>query len=69
MKRPWGNTWGKEEMSLAVLHIFEDLQEFINLNLLQALRQFLWSFPPPWWSKKIDQIDDGSLFPAILLPV
>lgn len=69
MKQPWGNTWGKEELSLAVLHIFEDLQEFIDLNLLQALMQFLQSFPPPWWSKKIDQIDDGSLLPAILLPV
>lgn len=69
MKQPWGNTWGKEELSLAVLHLFEDLQEFIDLNLLQALMQFLRSFPPPWWAKKIDQIDDGSLLPAILLPV
>lgn len=37
----------REELSLAVLQAFADLQKFIDLNLVQALRQFLWSFPPP----------------------
>ncbi|KAK2088843.1 Cytohesin-2 [Saguinus oedipus] len=45
-----------EELNLAVLHAFVDLHEFTDLNLVQALRQFLWSFRLPGEAQKIDRM-------------
>ncbi|XP_017719140.1 PREDICTED: cytohesin-2 isoform X3 [Rhinopithecus bieti] len=47
---------GREELNLAVLHAFVDLHEFTDLNLVQALRQFLWSFRLPGEAQKIDRM-------------
>ncbi|XP_055267664.1 cytohesin-2 isoform X2 [Moschus berezovskii] len=46
----------REELNLAVLHAFVDLHEFTDLNLVQALRQFLWSFRLPGEAQKIDRM-------------
>ncbi|CAN8178199.1 unnamed protein product [Coccothraustes coccothraustes] len=47
---------GREEFNLGVLHAFVDLHEFTDLNLVQALRQFLWSFRLPGEAQKIDRM-------------
>uniref|UniRef100_A0AAZ3R3D7 Cytohesin 1b n=1 Tax=Oncorhynchus tshawytscha TaxID=74940 RepID=A0AAZ3R3D7_ONCTS len=39
-----------------VLHAFVELHEFTDLNLVQALRQFLWSFRLPGEAQKIDRM-------------
>ncbi|XP_062475015.1 cytohesin-2 isoform X2 [Pezoporus occidentalis] len=46
----------REEFNLGVLHAFVDLHEFTDLNLVQALRQFLWSFRLPGEAQKIDRM-------------
>ncbi|KAL8176751.1 UNVERIFIED_CONTAM: Cytohesin-2 [Gekko kuhli] len=46
----------REEFNIAVLHAFVDLHEFTDLNLVQALRQFLWSFRLPGEAQKIDRM-------------
>ncbi|XP_020788845.1 cytohesin-3-like isoform X1 [Boleophthalmus pectinirostris] len=52
-----GNFLGeREEMHLAVLRAFVTLHEFSDLNLVQALRQFLWSFRLPGEAQKIDRM-------------
>ncbi|KAA0713467.1 SEC7 and coiled-coil domain-containing protein 1 [Triplophysa tibetana] len=47
---------GEEEMNLQILKAFVDLHEFSHLNLVQALRQFLWSFRLPGEAQKIDRM-------------
>ncbi|KAG8129170.1 hypothetical protein E2320_016009 [Naja naja] len=37
----------RDEFNIQVLHSFVELHEFTDLNLVQALRQFLWSFRLP----------------------
>ncbi|CAG5936048.1 unnamed protein product [Menidia menidia] len=52
-----GNFLGeREEMHLEVLKVFVGLHEFSDLNLVQALRQFLWSFRLPGEAQKIDRM-------------
>uniref|UniRef100_A0AAY5K1C9 Cytohesin 4a n=1 Tax=Esox lucius TaxID=8010 RepID=A0AAY5K1C9_ESOLU len=52
-----GNILGeREEMYLDTLKAFVDLHEFSDLNLVQALRQFLWSFRLPGEAQKIDRM-------------
>ncbi|XP_067088099.1 cytohesin-2-like [Osmerus mordax] len=52
-----GNFLGeREEMHLKVLKAYVDLHEFSDLNLVQALRQFLWSFRLPGEAQKIDRM-------------
>ncbi|KAM6966694.1 cytohesin-3-like isoform 1-T1 [Tautogolabrus adspersus] len=52
-----GNFLGeREEMNLEVLKSFVGLHEFSDLNLVQALRQFLWSFRLPGEAQKIDRM-------------
>ncbi|KAM9745319.1 cytohesin-4 isoform 2-T2 [Menidia menidia] len=52
-----GNFLGeREEMHLEVLKAFVGLHEFSDLNLVQALRQFLWSFRLPGEAQKIDRM-------------
>ncbi|XP_051571908.1 cytohesin-3-like isoform X2 [Myxocyprinus asiaticus] len=52
-----GNFLGeREEIHLQILQAFVDLHEFSNLNLVQALRQFLWSFRLPGEAQKIDRM-------------
>ncbi|XP_068607540.1 cytohesin 4b [Brachionichthys hirsutus] len=46
----------REEIHLQTLKAFVDLQEFSDLNLVQALRQFLWSFRLPGEAQKIDRM-------------
>nr|XP_032822840.1 cytohesin-3-like isoform X1 [Petromyzon marinus] len=46
----------RDEFNLKVLQAFVDLHEFTNLNLVQALRQFLWSFRLPGEAQKIDRM-------------
>ncbi|XP_037244421.1 cytohesin-2 isoform X1 [Falco naumanni] len=46
----------REEFNIGVLHAFVDLHEFTDLNLVQALRQFLWSFRLPGEAQKIDRM-------------
>uniref|UniRef100_A0A6Q2ZB96 Cytohesin-2 n=1 Tax=Esox lucius TaxID=8010 RepID=A0A6Q2ZB96_ESOLU len=46
----------REEFNLKVLQAFVDLHEFTDLNLVQALRQFLWSFRLPGEAQKIDRM-------------
>ncbi|XP_062854186.1 cytohesin 4b [Trichomycterus rosablanca] len=46
----------REEMHLQVLKAFVELHEFSDLNLVQALRQFLWSFRLPGEAQKIDRM-------------
>ncbi|KAI7807252.1 putative cytohesin 4 [Triplophysa rosa] len=43
-------------MNLQILKAFVDLHEFSHLNLVQALRQFLWSFRLPGEAQKIDRM-------------
>ncbi|XP_017274824.1 cytohesin-3 isoform X3 [Kryptolebias marmoratus] len=52
-----GNFLGeREEMHLQILKAFVGLHEFSDLNLVQALRQFLWSFRLPGEAQKIDRM-------------
>ncbi|XP_060882174.1 cytohesin-3-like isoform X2 [Labrus mixtus] len=52
-----GNFLGeREEMHLEILKSFVGLHEFSDLNLVQALRQFLWSFRLPGEAQKIDRM-------------
>uniref|UniRef100_A0A667ZCU0 Cytohesin 4a n=1 Tax=Myripristis murdjan TaxID=586833 RepID=A0A667ZCU0_9TELE len=52
-----GNFLGeREEMHLEILQAFVGLHEFSDLNLVQALRQFLWSFRLPGEAQKIDRM-------------
>ncbi|XP_039979760.1 cytohesin-2 isoform X2 [Xiphias gladius] len=52
-----GNVLGeREEMHLEILKAFAGLHEFSDLNLVQALRQFLWSFRLPGEAQKIDRM-------------
>ncbi|KAL7825963.1 hypothetical protein SRHO_G00337010 [Serrasalmus rhombeus] len=46
----------REEMHLQILKAFVELHEFSDLNLVQALRQFLWSFRLPGEAQKIDRM-------------
>ncbi|RXN02530.1 cytohesin-3-like protein [Labeo rohita] len=46
----------REEIHLQILQAFVHLHEFSNLNLVQALRQFLWSFRLPGEAQKIDRM-------------
>ena len=46
----------RDEFNLQVLHAFVQLHEFTDLNLVQALRQFLWSFRLPGEAQKIDRM-------------
>nr|XP_055069573.1 cytohesin 4b isoform X2 [Misgurnus anguillicaudatus] len=46
----------REDMNLQTLKAFVDLHEFSHLNLVQALRQFLWSFRLPGEAQKIDRM-------------
>uniref|UniRef100_L7N1N7 Cytohesin 4 n=1 Tax=Myotis lucifugus TaxID=59463 RepID=L7N1N7_MYOLU len=45
-----------DPINLQVLQAFVDCHEFANLNLVQALRQFLWSFRLPGEAQKIDRM-------------
>uniref|UniRef100_V9L056 Cytohesin-2 n=1 Tax=Callorhinchus milii TaxID=7868 RepID=V9L056_CALMI len=46
----------RDQFNLNVLRVFVDLHEFTDLNLVQALRQFLWSFRLPGEAQKIDRM-------------
>uniref|UniRef100_A0A8C1L0Q2 Cytohesin 4b n=1 Tax=Cyprinus carpio TaxID=7962 RepID=A0A8C1L0Q2_CYPCA len=46
----------REDMHLQILKAFVELHEFSDLNLVQALRQFLWSFRLPGEAQKIDRM-------------
>ncbi|XP_078450359.1 cytohesin-1 isoform X1 [Lampetra fluviatilis] len=46
----------RDDFNIQVLHAFVELHEFANLNLVQALRQFLWSFRLPGEAQKIDRM-------------
>ncbi|KFZ52771.1 Cytohesin-1, partial [Antrostomus carolinensis] len=46
----------RDEFNIQVLHAFVELHEFTDLNLVQALRQFLWSFRLPGEAQKIDRM-------------
>ncbi|XP_047670054.1 cytohesin 4b [Tachysurus fulvidraco] len=46
----------REELHLKILKAFVELHEFSDLNLVQALRQFLWSFRLPGEAQKIDRM-------------
>uniref|UniRef100_H3CGV1 Cytohesin 1b n=1 Tax=Tetraodon nigroviridis TaxID=99883 RepID=H3CGV1_TETNG len=46
----------REEFNVAVLHAFLELHQFTDLHLVQALRQFLWSFRLPGEAQKIDRM-------------
>jgi len=46
----------KHDLNMKVLDAFIQLQDFSNLILVQALRQFLWSFRLPGESQKIDRM-------------
>ncbi|CAL8331888.1 unnamed protein product [Lota lota] len=46
----------REELHLQTLKAFVELHQFSNLNLVQALRQFLWSFRLPGEAQKIDRM-------------
>ncbi|KAG7280664.1 hypothetical protein CRUP_023283 [Coryphaenoides rupestris] len=46
----------RDDFNIQVLHVFVQLHEFTDLNLVQALRQFLWSFRLPGEAQKIDRM-------------
>uniref|UniRef100_A0A6I8S620 Cytohesin-2 n=1 Tax=Xenopus tropicalis TaxID=8364 RepID=A0A6I8S620_XENTR len=46
----------RDDFNISVLHSFVDLHEFTDLNLVQALRSFLWSFRLPGEAQKIDRM-------------
>ncbi|XP_074552690.1 cytohesin-4-like [Halichoeres trimaculatus] len=52
-----GNFLGERNpMHMEILKVFVGLHEFSDLNLVQALRQFLWSFRLPGEAQKIDRM-------------
>ncbi|XP_046873279.1 cytohesin-3 isoform X2 [Hypomesus transpacificus] len=46
----------RDDFNIKVLQAFVELHEFSDLNLVQALRQFLWSFRLPGEAQKIDRM-------------
>ncbi|CAG04438.1 unnamed protein product, partial [Tetraodon nigroviridis] len=46
----------RDDFNIKVLQAFVELHEFADLNLVQALRQFLWSFRLPGEAQKIDRM-------------
>ncbi|XP_046522483.1 cytohesin-3 [Equus quagga] len=46
----------RDDFNIRVLQAFVELHEFADLNLVQALRQFLWSFRLPGEAQKIDRM-------------
>uniref|UniRef100_A0A673LRX3 Cytohesin-1-like n=1 Tax=Sinocyclocheilus rhinocerous TaxID=307959 RepID=A0A673LRX3_9TELE len=48
--------FNRDDFNIQVLHAFVELHEFTDLNLVQALRQFLWSFRLPGEAQKIDRM-------------
>ncbi|XP_013930438.1 PREDICTED: cytohesin-4-like, partial [Thamnophis sirtalis] len=46
----------RDPLNLQVLQAFVECHQFANLNLVQALRQFLWSFRLPGEAQKIDRM-------------
>ncbi|XP_077574761.1 cytohesin 4b isoform X2 [Stigmatopora nigra] len=46
----------RDDIHLQTLKAFVELHEFSDLNLVQALRQFLWSFRLPGEAQKIDRM-------------
>merc|ERR1719495_1911534 len=46
----------KNDFNEAVLRAFVELHDFTDLILVQALRQFLWSFRLPGEAQKIDRM-------------
>nr|XP_023698463.1 cytohesin-3-like isoform X2 [Paramormyrops kingsleyae]XP_023698464.1 cytohesin-3-like isoform X2 [Paramormyrops kingsleyae] len=46
----------RDDMNIQILKAFLELHEFSDLNLVQALRQFLWSFRLPGEAQKIDRM-------------
>lgn len=46
----------RDDFNIKVLLAFVELHEFADLNLVQALRQFLWSFRLPGEAQKIDRM-------------
>ncbi|CAJ0940767.1 unnamed protein product [Ranitomeya imitator] len=46
----------RDDFNIQVLQAFVELHEFADLNLVQALRQFLWSFRLPGEAQKIDRM-------------
>uniref|UniRef100_A0A8C1B111 Cytohesin 3a n=1 Tax=Cyprinus carpio carpio TaxID=630221 RepID=A0A8C1B111_CYPCA len=46
----------RDDFNIKVLQAFLELHEFADLNLVQALRQFLWSFRLPGEAQKIDRM-------------
>ncbi|KAL4647806.1 cytohesin-3-like [Arapaima gigas] len=46
----------RDDMNIEILKAFLQLHEFSDLNLVQALRQFLWSFRLPGEAQKIDRM-------------
>ena len=52
-----GTTWGRgTNLTFKVLQAFVEPHEFADLNLVQALRQFPWSFRLPGEAQKIDRM-------------
>ncbi|XP_055519346.1 cytohesin-3-like [Leucoraja erinacea] len=47
---------GRETLNIRILQSFVEQHEFSDLNLVQALRQFLWSFRLPGEAQKIDRM-------------
>ncbi|XP_061438779.1 cytohesin-4 isoform X2 [Rhineura floridana] len=46
----------RDPVNLQILQAFVECHHFTNLNLVQALRQFLWSFRLPGEAQKIDRM-------------
>uniref|UniRef100_A0A8C9LEY6 CYH4 protein n=1 Tax=Pavo cristatus TaxID=9049 RepID=A0A8C9LEY6_PAVCR len=47
---------GRDSKNIQILQAFVACHQFANLNLVQALRQFLWSFRLPGEAQKIDRM-------------
>ncbi|NWI37450.1 CYH4 protein, partial [Picathartes gymnocephalus] len=47
---------GRDSTNIQILQAFVACHQFANLNLVQALRQFLWSFRLPGEAQKIDRM-------------
>ncbi|KAH0631936.1 hypothetical protein JD844_019846, partial [Phrynosoma platyrhinos] len=58
----------RDDFNIKVLQAFVELHEFADLNLVQALRQFLWSFRLPGEAQKIDRMMEAfASRPAVVL--
>ncbi|XP_026556341.1 cytohesin-4 [Pseudonaja textilis] len=56
-KKAIGDYLGQRDpLNLQILQAFVECHQFGNLNLVQALRQFLWSFRLPGEAQKIDRM-------------